>query len=106
MAAFPTAFIDSALNKKGSIQPKNNHAITFGLATFILSNQLVIIKAEKSANAVSAADQIANHFHIAAVVFQTASSLSVICLTSFGNPDISAIHQALSTIGPYASTAN
>ena len=48
---------------------------------------------------------MANPFPIAAVVFPTASSLSVILRTSGSNPDISAIPPALSAIGPYASTA-
>jgi len=42
---------------------------------------------------------------MAAVVFPTESSLSVICLTSFGSSDISAIPPALSDTGPKASIA-
>ena len=42
---------------------------------------------------------------MAAVVFPTASSLSVISLTLSSRPDICAIPPALSAIGPYASTA-
>ena len=59
---------------------------------------------ENSASAVSAAEPIANPLPIAAVVFPSASSMSVLSLTSSGNPDISAIPPALSAIGPYAST--
>ena len=59
-----------------------------------------------NASAVSAADPIANPFPIAAVVFPTASSLSVIFLTLSGSSDISAMPPALSDTGPYASTAS
>ena len=48
----------------------------------------------------SAADAIANPLPIAAVVFPTASNLSVLSLTSDGNSAISAIPPALSEIGP------
>ena len=65
-----------------------------------------VMNAPNSAKAVNAAEPIANPFPIAAVVLPTASSLSVLCLTSFGSSDISAIPPALSDIGPYASTAN
>jgi len=49
---------------------------------------------------VSAAEPIANPFPIAAVVFPTASNLSVLSRTSAGNSAISAIPPALSEIGP------
>ena len=50
--------------------------------------------------AVKAADPIANPLPTAAVEFPTASSLSVVSLTSWGNSDISAIPPALSATGP------
>ncbi len=62
--------------------------------------------AANNASAVNAADAIANPFPVAAVVFPTASSISVFSRTSAGNSLISAIPPALSEIGPYASTAN
>ena len=58
------------------------------------------MKAAKSANAVKAAEPIANPLPIAAVVFPTASSLSVRSRTSFGSHAISAIPPALSEIAP------
>ena len=58
------------------------------------------MKAANNANAVKAADPIANPLPIAAVVLPTASNLSVRCLTSLGNSAISAIPPALSAIGP------
>ena len=63
-------------------------------------------KAANNANAVKAADAMANPFPAAAVVFPTASSTSVFSLTSLGNSLISAIPPALSAIGPNASMAN
>ena len=65
-----------------------------------------VTNAAKSAKAVKAAEPIANPLPIAAVVFPTASSLSVLSRTSLGSSSISAIPPALSEIGPYASTAN
>ena len=62
--------------------------------------------AANNANAVSAAEAIANPFPVAAVVFPTASKISVFSLTLFGNSLISAIPPALSAIGPKASIAN
>ena len=59
----------------------------------------------KSARPVSAADPIANPLPIAAVVFPTASRVSVISRTFGSWWDISAIPPALSATGPYASTA-
>ena len=58
------------------------------------------INAANKANAVSAADAIANPLPIAAVVLPTASNSSVLCLTSAGSSAISAIPPALSEIGP------
>ena len=66
----------------------------------------VFIYAANKARAVKAADAIANPLPIAAVVFPTASNLSVLSLTSDGSSYISAIPPALSDIGPYASTSN
>ncbi len=57
-----------------------------------------------SDNAASAAEPIANPFPIAAVVFPTESSLSVIFLTSGSSLAISLIPPALSAMGPYVST--
>ena len=64
------------------------------------------LKAAKRAKEVKAAEPIAKPLPIAAVVFPTASSLSVRSLTSLGSSAISAMPPALSAIGPYASTAN
>ena len=64
------------------------------------------LKAEKRLMAASVADPTANPFPIAAVVFPTASRLSVILRTSGGSSAISAIPPALSAMGPYASTAS
>ncbi len=106
MAALPTAFIDNAEKTNGNIPPTRSPAITLGFETSIAVTFATCIKAENKAKAVSAAEAIANPFPIAAVVFPTASSLSVLSLTSAGNSAISAIPPALSEIGPYASTAN
>ena len=62
--------------------------------------------AANKAKDVSAADAIANPFPTAAVVLPTASKISVLSRTSFGNSAISAIPPALSAIGPKASIAN
>ena len=77
-----------------------------GSETSIDFTLAVFIKAAKSASAVRAAEAIANPFPMAAVVFPTASRVSVRSLTSAGSSAISAIPPALSEIGPYASTAN
>ena len=106
IAALPTAFIESAEKTKGNIPPINKPAIISGCETSIDWTLAVFIKAAKSAKAVSAAEAIANPLPIAAVVFPTASNLSVLSLTSGGSSAISAIPPALSEIGPYASTAN
>ena len=100
IAALPTAFIAIAENTNGSIAPINKPAITTGLETSIVSIPAVFIKAANNASAVSAADAIANPLPIAAVVFPTASNLSVLSLTSAGSSAISAIPPALSEIGP------
>ena len=106
IAALPTAFIERAEKTKGNIPPIRRPAMISGLDTSIVSTPAVFIKAAKRAKAVKAAEAIAKPFPIAAVVFPTASSLSVLSLTSAGSSDISAIPPALSEIGPYASTAN
>ena len=100
MAALPTAPIERAENKNGSIPPKNKPAITTGLATSIVVIPAVDIKAAKRAKAVSAAEPMAKPLPMAAVVLPTASSLSVRLRTSLSKPLISAIPPALSEIGP------
>ena len=100
MAALPTAFIDRAEKTKGSIPPTNNPAIILGCETSIAFTPAVFIKAANNANAVNAAEAMANPFPIAAVVFPTASNLSVRSLTSGSSSAISAIPPALSEIGP------
>ena len=62
--------------------------------------------AANNANEVNAAEAIAKPLPAAAVVFPTASRISVLSLTSAGNSLISAIPPALSAIGPNASIAN
>ena len=106
IAARPTAFIESAEKTKGNIPPTRSPAITLGLDTSISVTLATCMKAENRARAVSAADAIANPLPMAAVVFPTASNVSVRSLTSAGNSAISAIPPALSEIGPYASTAS
>ncbi len=100
IAALPTAFIDKAEKTKGNIPPINKPAIITGLETSIEVTFAVFIKAENKANAVKAAEAIAKPLPIAAVVFPTASSLSVRSRTSLGSSAISAIPPALSEIGP------
>ena len=63
-------------------------------------------KAANRAKDVRAAEAIANPLPEAAVVFPTASRLSVRSRTSAGKPLISAIPPALSAMGPKASMAN
>ena len=106
IAARPTAFMESAEKTNGNIPPTRSPAITFGFETSIAVTLATCIKAENNAKAVKAAEAIAKPFPIAAVVFPTASNLSVRSLTSGGNSAISAMPPALSEIGPYASTAN
>ncbi len=62
--------------------------------------------AANSAKAVNAAEAMANPLPTAAVVFPTASRISVLFLTSSGRLLISAIPPALSAIGPNASIAS
>jgi hypothetical protein len=63
--------------QKGSMPPMKRPAITLALDTSIEDTFAVVIKAPKRARAVNAADAIANPLPIAAVVFPTASNLSV-----------------------------
>ena len=100
IAALPTAFILNAENTKGNIAPINNPAITLGSAILIILRLACCMNAANKARAVRAAEPIANPFPIAAVVFPTASRLSVLSLTSLGSSAISAIPPALSEIGP------
>ena len=100
MAALPTAFIDKAEKTKGNIPPTSKPAIIRGFETSILLTFATCIKAENKANAVKAAEAMANPLPMAAVVFPTASKVSVRSLTSLGNSAISAIPPALSEIGP------
>ena len=100
IAALPTAFIESAEKTKGNIPPISKPAIISGWETSIDSTPAVFINAANKAKAVRAAEAIAKPFPIAAVVFPTASNLSVLSLTSGGNSAISAIPPALSEIGP------
>ena len=101
-AALPTEDIVKAENINGSIPPMKRPTTT--LASKILIPFFVIpavsAKETKSYKAVRAAEPIANPLPIAAVVFRTASNLSVISLTLSSSADISAIPQALSAIGP------
>ena len=62
--------------------------------------------AANNANAVNAAEAMANPLPVAAVVLPTASKISVLSRTSAGNSLISAMPPALSAIGPNASIAN
>ena len=71
-----------------------------GSATLMASMPAVFMNAANKAKAVKAADAMAKPFPIAAVVFPTASHLSVRSRTSEGNSAISAIPPALSEIGP------
>ena len=104
-AALPTDDIVSELNKNGSIAPIKMPTMTFGIVKSIEVNPAALTKALNRAKLVSAADPMANPFPMAAVVFPTLSSLSVISRTLGSIPHISAIPPALSAIGPYASMA-
>ena len=100
MAALPTAPMAKALKRKGNIAPMNKPAITLGAETSMTSMPAVSLNAANKASAVKAAEPMAKPFPMAAVVFPTASSLSVLFLTSGGSSAISAIPPALSEIGP------
>ena len=106
MAALPTEFMANAEKTTGIIAPMNKAARTFALKMLIPSMPVNSTKAANKANAVSAAEAIANPLPIAAVVFPTESRMSVRSRTSSGNSLISAIPPALSAIGPNASMAN
>ena len=105
MAALPTAPIAMEENKNGSIAPINSAAITIGSDILIIKAVPVFalitsLNAANNANVVNAADPIAKPYPIAAVVFPTASNLSVLSLTSGSSSAFSAIPPALSEIGP------
>ena len=98
--------MENAAKTNGSIPPMNNPPKTFGFRILTSSIPAWVVKAANRTKAVNAADPIANPLPIAAVVFPTASSLSVLSRTTGSSPVISAIPPALSAIGPYASTAS
>ena len=104
-AASPTASMANAEKRKGIIAPTINPVSVSGSSRSMLVNLTACAYEANKARAVSAADAMANPLAIAAVVFPTASSLSVTSRTLCGNSDISAMPPALSDIGPYASTA-
>ncbi len=104
-AARPTAFIVIAENRNGRVPPKRSPIRVRGFIKLIDSSPAAVENAANNARAVKAAEPIANPFPIAAVVFPAESSASVLVLTCFGSPAISAIPPALSATGPYASTA-
>ncbi len=74
--------------------------ITIGLEMSIESNPAAVVKAEKRARPVTAAEAMARPFAMAAVVLPRESRASVVDRTSEGRPAISAIPPALSAIGP------
>ena len=78
----------------------NNPARTLGFRMSTSSIPACTVNAANKTKAVNAAEPIANPFPIAAVVFPTASNLSVRSLTFGSKPVISAIPPALSAIGP------
>ena len=78
----------------------NSPIITIGSSKLTISILATSAYATNRARAVSAAEPIANPLPIAAVVFPTESSVSVMSLTSCGSSDISAIPPALSDTGP------
>ena len=84
----------------GSIAPINSPMITIGLRSEIADRPVTAEYEANRARAVSAAEPMANPLPIAAVVFPTESSLSVISLTYSGSSAISAIPPALSDTGP------
>jgi hypothetical protein len=107
-AARPTARIVSAEKAKGNTPPTSKPARTQGSSKLVVwstsssgANSCArVMKAEKSASAVSAAEPMANPLPIAAVVFPAASSISVRLRTSAPMPLISAMPPALSATGP------
>ena len=111
----PTAFIVNAAKMNGNIPPISIPMSTFGLSSPRSNNRLsktcsppaatiasaaFVLKVLNRANAVSAADPMANPLPIAAVVLPTASSASVRSLTYGSHLLISAIPPALSATGP------
>ena len=99
-AALPTELIVRAENINGSIPPIKSPTTTVADKISIFPNFATSAYETKSDNAVSAAEPMAKPLPMAAVVFPTASSLSVMSLTLSSSPDISAIPPALSAIGP------
>ena len=99
-AAFPTADIVKAENKKGKTPPKRTPTRTLIFVISTLATPACSLNEVKRIMAVKAADPIAKPLPIAAVVFPTASRLSVILRTSLGKFAISARPPALSAIGP------
>ena len=100
IAARPTASIAMAENRYGNIAPTNKQAITLGSERLIASILATPMYAANKASAVNAAEPMAKPLPMAAVELPTASRLSVLSRTSFGNSLISAIPPALSAIGP------
>ena len=90
----------SEQNRNGKEAPNRTPAVTNGFKISISSRFTTVAYAHKRASAVSAAEPIAKPFPIAAVVFPTESSLSVLSLTYFSRFAICAMPPALSDIGP------
>ncbi len=103
-AAFPTDVIVIAATTKGSDPPIRSPMTTIGSSNVRFTPVAAVLYAANKANAVRAADPMANPLPTAAVVFPMESNASVMALTSSPNSDISAIPPALSATGPYAST--
>eukprot|EP00755_Sulcionema_specki_P002702 Sspe_Gene.3436::Locus_1139_Transcript_1_2_Confidence_0.500_Length_2201::g.3436::m.3436 len=99
-----------ALNQHGSIPPTSSPGKTFESMMFTTPILACVMNAAYSAIPTKAADEIANPFPIAAVVFPAASRLSVQSRTGCSSPSpssslISTIPPALSEIGPYARSS-
>ena len=77
IAARPTAPMAMAENTNGNIAPTNKQAITVAFDKSMVEICAEVIKAPNNASAVKAADAMAKPLPIAAVVFPTASNLSV-----------------------------
>jgi len=104
-AAFPTAFMVSAENRKTTIPPRNNPTMTSGevmsITVFTPVNcSATCVKDANSANAVNPAEPMAKPFPMAAVVLPTASRSSVRFLIFPPKPAISEMPAALSATGP------
>src|SRR3989338_4256907 len=109
-AASPTALIANELKRNISIAPINapTKTVIFEMSTVTVNPTCFATSSRYALNnkkAASAADPIAYPFVNAFVVFPTASSLSVLFLTSAGEFDIDAMPPALSVIGPKLSIA-